>query len=88
MIRTAVVNGPLGTVGQALTRVLLAKGVTVYAVCYPGDCRISELPEGTRIIELDMREIDQLPDRIGSDVDAFFHLAWMGSIGPERDNAL
>lgn len=88
MIRTAVVNGSLGTVGQALTRVLLAKSITVYAVCCPGDCRISELPEGTRTIELDMREIDRLPEMIGCDVDAFFQLAWMGSIGPGRDNAL
>lgn len=88
MIHTAVVNGPLGTVGQALTRVLLAKGIAVYAVCYPGDRRIAEIPDAAKIVELDMREIDRLPEIIGSNIDAFFHLAWMGSIGPSRDDAL
>lgn len=88
MIRTAIVNGPLGTVGQALTRVLLAKGIQVYAVCYPGDRRITELPKEAKIIELDMREIDRLPELVDDHVDAFFHLAWMGSIGPGRDDAL
>ena len=88
MIRTAIVNGPLGTVGQALTRVLLAKGVQVYAVCYPGDRRITELPKEAKIVELDMREINRLPEMVESRIDAFFHLAWMGSIGLGRDDAL
>lgn len=88
MIRTAVVNGPLGTVGQGLTRVLLAKGVQVYAVCYPGDRRIAELPEEAKIVELDMREIHRLPELVDGNIDAFFYLAWMGSIGPGRDDAL
>lgn len=88
MIRTAVVNGPLGTVGQALTKVLLEKGITVYAVCYPGDRRIAELPEEANVVELDMREITRLPEMIEGSIDAFFHLAWMGSIGNGRDDAL
>lgn len=88
MIHSAVVNGPLGTVGQALVRVLLAKGIKVYAICYPGDRRIAELPGEARVIELDMREIGRLPELVGEPVDAFFHLAWMGSIGPGRNDTL
>lgn len=88
MIHSAVVNGPLGAVGQALVRVLLAQGIKVYAVCYPGDRRIAELPGEAHVIELDMREIEHLPQLVGEPVDAFFHLAWMGSIGPSRDDTL
>ena len=88
MLRSAVVNGPLGTVGLALVRNLLDHGAQVTAVCYPGDPRIARLPGEARIIELDMREISALPEQLSAPVDAFFHLAWMGTIGPNRDNAL
>ena len=84
-IESAVVNGPLGAVGLALTECLLEKGVHTYAVCCPGDPRIAGLPEGAEIIETDMREIENLKGRIRA--DAFFHLAWMGTIGPGRNDA-
>lgn len=87
LIRSAVVNGPLGTVGMALVKNLLEKNIETWAVCYPGDPRIRFLPEGTKIVECDMREIHMLTQFI-SGADAFFHLAWMGTIGPQRDNTL
>lgn len=88
MIRTAIVNGPLGTVGLALTSCLIDKGIKVYAICYPGDSRISSLPKEAHIIEIDMRQIEALPTKIEEPINAFFHLAWMGSIGPGRDDTL
>ncbi len=86
-IRNAIVNGPLGTVGMALVRKLLEKGIETWAICYPGDPRIRNLPEGVRIVEMDMRQITGLTEQIHEKVDAFFHLAWMGTIGPGRDDA-
>ena len=85
-ILRAVVNGPLGAVGQALCRCLLQKGVETLAVCRPGDNRIQELPDGVKVIECDMRNISALPELIPGGADAFFHLAWMGTIGPDRDH--
>ncbi len=87
MIRSAVVNGPLGTVGMALVRNLIDKGIRTWAICYPGDPRISNLPEKAEIVEMDMRQIEKLPEMIHEKVDAFFHLAWMGTIGPGRNDA-
>ncbi len=87
-IRRAVVNGPLGAVGQALVQNLLDRGIETWAVCYPEDPRISQLPAEARIIRRDMRDIEGLPGEIPSGADAFFHLAWMGTIGPGRDDAL
>ncbi len=84
--RRAVVNGPLGTVGQALCGQLLREGTETWAVCFPGDPRIQELPDGVRILECDMREIRTLPELISGGADAFFHLAWMGTIGQGRDD--
>ena len=87
-IKRAIVNGALGAVGQALVRALLARGVETWALCYPTDPRIVHLPPEARILKLDMRDIQRLPELIPSGADAFFHLAWMGTIGPNRDNAL
>ena len=87
IIRNAVVNGPLGTVGMALVKALLEKGVHTWAVCCPGDRRIRDLPEGAEVIERDMREIAGLPGDLPGGADVFFHLAWMGTIGPGRNDA-
>lgn len=85
-IKTAVVNGSLGTVGAALVKCLVRHGVKTYAVIYPGaDYEHIVDPEAT-VVECDMRELKQLPSLIGESADAYFHLAWMGTIGPNRDN--
>lgn len=87
-IKAAVVNGPLGTIGLALTDRLLARGVRVYAVFRPDSPRRGRLPGGVDAVECDMKDIGKLPERIGVPVDAFFHLAWAGTIGPGRDDML
>ena len=84
----AVVNGPLGAVGQALVQHLLDRGIETWAICYPTDPRISRLPGEAHILKMDMRDIERLPGEMSEGADAFFHLAWMGTIGPNRDNAL
>ena len=87
-ITSAIVNGALGSVGLALVDVLIRKGIKTYAVVYPGDKRISLIPEGAEIVPCDMRSISELINLIHEPVDAFFHLAWMGTIGPGRDDML
>lgn len=87
-INSAVVNGALGSVGLALVENLVKKGIKTYAVVYPGDSRISLIPAGTKIVPCDMRNITELKEAITEPVDAFFHLAWMGTIGPGRDDML
>lgn len=88
-IRSAVVNGCLGTIGLALVKRLLETGVEkVYAVAYPGDPRISKIPEKAVVVPCDMREIAKLQELIPVPVDAFFHLAWMGAIGDGRNDML
>lgn len=87
-IRSAIVNGALGSVGIALVENLVSKGIKTYAVVYPGDDRIALLPREAQIVPCDMRNIADLKDLITVQVDAFFHLAWMGTIGPGRDDML
>ena len=88
-IKSAVVNGSLGTIGLALVKRLLEQGVErVYAIAYPGDPRIEKIPKQAVTVLCDMREIAQVKDLIPEPVDAFFHLAWMGAIGDGRNDML
>lgn len=87
-MKSAIVNGSLGTIGLALVNQLLKRDVRVYAVVFPGDPRIERIPQGAVVLPCDMREIDRLTDMIAEPVDAFFHLAWAGTIGPGRDDML
>lgn len=87
-IDVAVVNGCLGTVGSALVSKLVEHGVKTYAVVYPGAPYEGVVDPGATVIQCDMREIKKLPAMIGETADAYFHLAWMGTIGPNRDNML
>ena len=88
-IKSAVVNGSLGTIGLALVKRLLEQGAEkVYAVAYPGDPRIAKIPERAVVVPCDMREISKLKELIPEPVDAFFHLAWMGAIGDGRNDML
>lgn len=87
-IKSAVVNGSLGTIGLALVKRLLEQGTEkVYAVAYPGDPRIVKIPEEAIVVPCDMREIAKLKELI-PEANAFFHLAWMGAIGDGRNDML
>lgn len=86
-MKVAVVNGSLGAVGSALVRCLAEHGVKTYAVVYPGADYTGIVDSRAIAIPCDMRQINELPKMIPEKADAFFHLAWMGTIGPNRDNA-
>lgn len=85
-MKVAVVNGSLGTVGAALVHRLVEHGVKTYAVVYPGAAYKDIVDARATVIPCDMRQVNELPEKISEKVDAFFHLAWMGTIGPNRDN--
>ena len=87
-MKSAIVNGSLGSIGLALIHQLLKRGIKVYAVAFPGDPRIERIPKEAIVIPCDMTKIDQLTEQIKEPVDAFFHLAWAGTIGPGRDDML
>ncbi len=86
-IKGAVVHGATGMIGQALVRCLLEKGIETWAICRPGSLGIQELPTEAKIVECDMCRVADLKNRIQSRTEAFFHLAWAGTIGPERNDA-
>ena len=86
-IRRAVVTGGTGAVGVALCRHLLERGAEVWAVVNPASRRLSNLPEGVRVVPCDLGDLASLPSLITGPMDAFFHLGWAHTIGPGRNDA-
>ena len=83
-----MVTGPTGAIGVALCRRLLGAGMTVYAVVRPDSARAKVLPKCERlhVVSCDLDEITALGRKIRAPVDAFFHLAWVGTIGEGRND--
>ena len=84
----AVITGPTGVLGIALTQQLLEHEIEVLAVCRRGSERIAHLPQSPRlkVLECDLNELKKVPSLVGEKYDAFYHLGWDGTFGNARDN--
>lgn len=88
-MKTVVLTGCTGEIGNALVRLLLAQGTKVYALCRPGSWRLRYLPDspGLHVIERDIFDLPGAEKDIAAPCDAFFHLGWYASYGEERNDA-
>ena len=87
-MKAAVITGASGMLGQALIRLLVKKGISVYAVVRPDSPQNARIPEYSLVkkVECNLSELNLLPDKIGCDCDAFFHFGWGGTFGATRNN--
>lgn len=83
-----IITGASGMIGSHLTNVCLANGTEVIAVVRKGSKKIDNIPNDAhvRIVECDLNEITRLPDIISGKYDAFYHFAWDGVFGNDRNN--
>ena len=92
----AVVTGPTGTVGTALVKELISSGYHVLLILHRGSCRRRALDtllsDCCRIVETDLCDYGSLTENVRDfcdgdlEYEAFFHLAWMGTSGPYRND--
>jgi UDP-glucose 4-epimerase len=82
-----VITGPTGAIGTALIERLAKEECEIYAVCRPDSKRKAQIPAGSKIhlIERDITDLKNLSEDIGHG-DVFFHLAWQGPAGPQRND--
>ena len=88
-IKSAVITGPTGALGQALCRLLLSKGIEVYAACRPHSPKVKYFPKhpALHIIPCDITDLGAIVRSMeGKKTDAFFHFAWAGNDGNNRNN--
>lgn len=84
-----VVTGATSFIGANVIKQLLKKRENViYAVCRPNSQNINNVPknENVKLIELDLKEIENLHRYIDISIDVFFHFAWEGARLPYRDD--
>ena len=85
-----IVTGATGFIGTALCKELLQSGHEVIAIIRPESNKKNKLEFGNeyreklQILELSLEELGQLADIVKADV--FYHLAWNGSAGAERED--
>lgn len=87
----AIVTGATGFIGTALCREMIQNGHEVMAVIRPGNTKKEKLQlgesarGGLTVLEMPLGELEDLA-AVVSDADVFFHLAWNGSSGGERED--
>lgn len=85
-MKSAIVTGANGFVGNAVAKALCESGVKVYAIVR---CKKEEFnwfdSENLNVIICDMRNIQELKKIIEREhIDIFYHFAWQGTAGPQR----
>lgn len=78
-MKTVVITGANGFLGQRLTMHLIGKGIRVICLIQRGCDRtpFRELPDED-VIEFDLTELSTLAPHLPQEADAFYHLAWKG----------
>lgn len=87
-ISRAIVTGATGALGTALINELVSRNVEVLVLCHNGSKRIGNIPTHklVRIRLCGLDELSRLENCDESAYDIFFHLAWQGTTGSDRDN--
>ncbi len=83
-----IITGATGAIGMALVKELLEKNIEVLVIVRPGSSRVDRLPvhEYLRVLQCPLDALDTITREENGSFDSCFHLAWAGTIGPQRDD--
>lgn len=86
-MKNVIITGVTGVVGRALINYLLKKKIKVLAIIRENSNKKSSFPEdeNLELIECDLCNLDNL-EISQKNYDTFFHLAWEGTFGDERND--
>lgn len=87
-LHRAIVTGATGAVGTALVRVLAERDIAVTVLCRPGSVRRENIPQHprVRVCFADLTRLREAAVELDDSCDAFFHLAWTGTVGAARND--
>lgn len=87
MIR-AIITGATGAVGMALIQELVENQIETHIFCRKDSAKNRRIPEHPLITirYCDLEELAEVQNDTGKVFDVFYHLAWAGTTGKEREN--
>ncbi len=87
-MKKVVITGATGAIGHALIQCLQEEGAKIYVVCRPDSPRRVDLEQyqGIHMVDLDIKDLQRLPEMIGETIDVFYHMAWEGTFGNVRND--
>lgn len=87
-MRKVIITGPTGVIGHALITKCIKEQTEVYAVCRKESARVNTIPShpSVHVIECELENLEQLTNILPTDCDAFYHFAWMGTVGNARND--
>lgn len=87
-MKSVVITGGTGTIGIALLNKLIRENIQVLILCHPDSKRIASIPKNPliRILECDLSNFSELDVSDFPPYEVFYHLAWAGTFGEERND--
>lgn len=84
------ITGPTGAIGMALMRECIQQNINCYVLVRPDSLRKRIIPnaDNIHIIECDISAIDDMDISAFPAIDIFYHLAWNGTTGADRNDAV
>jgi len=87
-MKKVLITGGTGMLGTALIRYLVSKEIRVTLISRPGSKRLDNVPKSplVDIVECDLKNLLSLKEKLNKDYDTFFHFAWDGTFGEQRND--
>lgn len=88
IVKRAIVTGATGAVGTALVKVLVSNNIEVLVICRENSKRNKNIPKHELVSKLycDLTDFSKIRNQTKKKWDVFYHFAWMGTTGDERNN--
>lgn len=81
-----IITGPTGAIGMALIKKCIKKDVQILAIVNPASKRKKNIWSNPLIQVMEADICDYKSLEFDASYDVWFHLAWQGASGPNRDN--
>jgi nucleoside-diphosphate-sugar epimerase len=87
-MKRAIITGATGAIGLALLQDLINNGIEVLVFCRKDSERNARLPYHQLVHKVDytLEELDSISNHTGKTYDVFYHFAWAGTVGEERND--
>lgn len=87
-MKRAIITGATGAIGTALIAELVNNNIEVLVLCNRNSKRKDRIPKHPLILqkECSLNEMVTMQNDTGKEYDVFYHFAWAGTTGPERND--